>query len=398
MMMSISKLTACLTLALCTSAAISIAPEPTLYGEVGIPFSGFANSPCAASEDGQVAFRITDASSENGGMKLHSVDISTGGTFDLLDSLSIESYETGFGMYIAGDRAYLLPNLTIVDISDPSNLTVIGSISEPLSSRINTPKSAVQGTTVYTLAYGRNVDIYDCADPSDIQYLGRIQLDGDGSLLSVDTLGNDKLIFGRSFRGVSIHDSSTLGSLPIVGSVSGFSSNSIEVNEDLDVAYAFRRDTSAQILTSIDITDPANPSVLGSHSLNDLGLWAESGPIASVGDQILAMYVEYGQIELIDVSDPINMLRMDPIIAESQEIARADSDSLLVETRTGMSVYNFIVCDADLNADGSLNFLDISAYLAAYAAMDPLADFTDDGSFNFLDVSAFLEAFSAGCP
>ena len=110
------------------------------------------------------------------------------------------------------------------------------------------------------------------------------------------------------------------------------------------------------------------------------------------------MYVEYGQIELIDVSDPINMLRMDPIIAESQEIARADSDSLLVETRTGMSVYNFIVCDADLNADGSLNFLDISACLAAYAAMDPLADFTDDGSFNFLDVSAFLEAFSAGCP
>ncbi|MEQ9207727.1 MAG: GC-type dockerin domain-anchored protein [Phycisphaerales bacterium] len=396
--MSISKFAAALTLALCTSAALSIATEPTLFGQVEIPFSWPANSPCATSEDGQVAFRITDTSSQNGGMKLHSVDVSTGGTFDLLDSLSIETYETGFGMYIAGDRAYLLPNLTIVDISDPSNLTVIGSISEPVSSRINTPKSAVQGTTVYTLAYGKNVDIYDCADPSDIQYLGRIQLDGDGSLLSVDTLGDDKLIFGRSFRGVSIHDSSTLGSLPIVGSVTGFSSNSVEVNEDLDVAYAFRRDTSAQILTSIDITDPTNPTVLGSHDLNDLSLFSDSGPIAAIGDTVVAMYVEYGSIEILDVTNPSNMLRMDPISVESENVARVDSDSLLVETRTGLSVYNFTVCEADLNADGSLNFLDISAYLAAYAAMDPLADFTDDGNFNFLDVSAYLAAFSTGCP
>ncbi|MDF1869051.1 MAG: GC-type dockerin domain-anchored protein [Phycisphaerales bacterium] len=55
-------------------------------------------------------------------------------------------------------------------------------------------------------------------------------------------------------------------------------------------------------------------------------------------------------------------------------------------------------CPADLTEDGSLNFLDVSAYLTAFGNQDPIADFEADGSFNFLDVSAFLAAFGAGCP
>jgi len=55
-------------------------------------------------------------------------------------------------------------------------------------------------------------------------------------------------------------------------------------------------------------------------------------------------------------------------------------------------------CPADLTGDGMLNFFDVSAFLSAFAAGDPLADFTGDGKFNFFDVSAFLTAFAAGCP
>ena len=55
-------------------------------------------------------------------------------------------------------------------------------------------------------------------------------------------------------------------------------------------------------------------------------------------------------------------------------------------------------CLADLTGDGELNFFDVSAFLNAYNAMDPVADFTGDGMFNFFDVSAFLNAYNAGCP
>ncbi len=55
-------------------------------------------------------------------------------------------------------------------------------------------------------------------------------------------------------------------------------------------------------------------------------------------------------------------------------------------------------CQADINNDGDLNFFDVSAFLAAFAAADPIADFTGDGTWNFFDVSAFLSALADGCP
>jgi len=55
-------------------------------------------------------------------------------------------------------------------------------------------------------------------------------------------------------------------------------------------------------------------------------------------------------------------------------------------------------CPADLTGDGALDFFDVSAFLTAYTALDPVADFNGDGSFDFFDVSAFLTAYNAGCP
>ncbi|MFK7760075.1 MAG: hypothetical protein AB8C13_09015 [Phycisphaerales bacterium] len=49
-------------------------------------------------------------------------------------------------------------------------------------------------------------------------------------------------------------------------------------------------------------------------------------------------------------------------------------------------------CQADINLDGSLNFLDVSAFIKF------AIDFNQDGNFNFLDISAFLASFSEGCP
>lgn len=55
-------------------------------------------------------------------------------------------------------------------------------------------------------------------------------------------------------------------------------------------------------------------------------------------------------------------------------------------------------CEADLVADGSLNFLDISAFLAEFAAQASSADWNGDTDLNFLDISAFIADFAEGCP
>ncbi len=55
-------------------------------------------------------------------------------------------------------------------------------------------------------------------------------------------------------------------------------------------------------------------------------------------------------------------------------------------------------CPADLNGDGVVNFVDVSAFVALFGAGDLGADFNGDGVISFVDVSAFVAAFSAGCP
>ncbi len=56
-----------------------------------------------------------------------------------------------------------------------------------------------------------------------------------------------------------------------------------------------------------------------------------------------------------------------------------------------------MACVADFNGDGSVNTLDVLAFLNAWSAGDPSADINGDGAVNTLDVLAFLNLWGAGC-
>jgi hypothetical protein len=86
----------------------------------------------------------------------------------------------------------------------------------------------------------------------------------------------------------------------------------------------------------------------------------------------------------------------------TQPLVDADGNQLGTVTTTGTATIVAIGtapgCEADINGDGELNFFDVSAFLSAFAMMDPVADFNNDGEFNFFDVSSFIASFSTGCP
>ena len=79
-------------------------------------------------------------------------------------------------------------------------------------------------------------------------------------------------------------------------------------------------------------------------------------------------------------------------------VGAAEDDALFTNAGAAYVFAFDQACVADFNGDGTLNFFDVSAFLAAFQANDPAADLTNDGSFNFFDVSEFLSAFSKGCP
>ena len=55
-------------------------------------------------------------------------------------------------------------------------------------------------------------------------------------------------------------------------------------------------------------------------------------------------------------------------------------------------------CEVDLNGDGTLDFFDVSEFLALFGICDLAADLNGDGILVFFDTSAFLAHFAAGCP
>ena len=56
-----------------------------------------------------------------------------------------------------------------------------------------------------------------------------------------------------------------------------------------------------------------------------------------------------------------------------------------------------MACVADFNGDGSVDTLDVLAFLNAWGAGDASADINGDGAVDTLDVLAFLNAWGAGC-
>lgn len=54
-------------------------------------------------------------------------------------------------------------------------------------------------------------------------------------------------------------------------------------------------------------------------------------------------------------------------------------------------------CFGDFNHDGTVNTLDVLAFLNAWSAGDSSSDCNADGQINTLDVICFLNAWTAGC-
>lgn len=83
------------------------------------------------------------------------------------------------------------------------------------------------------------------------------------------------------------------------------------------------------------------------------------------------------------------------VVSSYSNWAPSQFGEFVVELGDGLE---FVNCPADLNGDGVLDFFDVSAFLVAFNAMDPIADFNNDGFFDFFDVSSFLISYQAGCP
>ena len=165
-------------------------------------------------------------------------------------------------------------------------------------------------------------------------------------------------------------------------------------------------------------TDPIHQYTHGANGCSITGGYAYRG--CELGDDYNGLYFfsDYcsGLIWTLDASNGFaHTLQFDSNFNVSS-FGETESGELLVANLFAGTVYKIVnpsnpdsngdgipdscdsACLPDLNEDGNLDFFDISAFLNAFNAQEPLADFTGDGNYDFFDVSAFLNAFNAGCP
>jgi outer membrane protein assembly factor BamB len=166
--------------------------------------------------------------------------------------------------------------------------------------------------------------------------------------------------------------------------------------EDAGAVYVFDIISGDQ-LARIGSPDPHPQANFGSSVSISNGIIAVGADREdAAGESSGAVYTfDANTYELIAKSVPDELSAGSKFGASVTQIGQrviAGADKLLtITTDSGNAYILDPYCRPDLNQDGNLNFLDVSAFL------DTQLDWNGDGSFNFLDISGFLASYAEAC-
>lgn len=155
------------------------------------------------------------------------------------------------------------------------------------------------------------------------------------------------------------------------------------------------------IPTNIAVDDRFGVAVSIKNGYAAVGAWASNQAIFQGGTVHLFETNAGQEIAQFIASDPtVNAsLGFSVDLSSGQLIAGAYRDRETADEAG--AAYQFLLpgeCAADINNDGMLDFFDVSSFLSAFNAADPIADINQDGLFDFFDVSIFINEYNAGCP
>ncbi|WP_154898260.1 Calx-beta domain-containing protein [Gimesia maris] len=227
----------------------------------------------AGSLDAQ--FEFSQASSNN---------IIELGFFDTLSAQSVQ---------VVGDTAYVADNtsgLRILDISDPSNISELGSF-DTFGYAVGVQ---VVGDTAYIADYSSGLRVLDISDPANISELG--SFDTPGIARSVQVVGDTAYVADNT-SGLRVLDISDPSNISELGS---FDTPSYAAGVQVVGGTAYVADDSSG-LRVLDISDPSNISELGSFDT-----FGYAVGVQVVGDTAYVADYSFG-LRILNISDPSNI-------------------------------------------------------------------------------------------
>lgn len=289
---------------------------------------------------------------------------------------------------VVGTIAYIalgFGGIAVVDVSDFASPTVVAQFITPDFAY----SVFAQGTTVYVAGEG-GLHIIDAGNPSSPVLLGSYATAGQARNVVVDGDLAYVGLFGTG--GIQVVDIADPASAELLITIPA-SSNVYKVSVVGSTVSSLTANSGMQVF---DLSDPALPVLLGEYD--------PQGSIRTSTVVGTTAYISAGSsMHVVDFGDPASPVWQGSYddVGWPESIVVSGHIAYLGLNYAGLQIIDVSDCPpcaADISGDDGLNFLDISAFLTAFGALDQIADFEADGNFNFLDVSAFLAAFAAGCP
>ncbi|GAB5494993.1 MAG: hypothetical protein Phyf2KO_00730 [Phycisphaerales bacterium] len=296
--------------------------------------------------------------------------------------------------FVEGNHAYLAAmhdGLLVIDISDLSNPVLVGSIQTvgvAMGVEVTHGDAFVTSITNSTRSRPGGFEVYDVSIPENPTFTSRIE--EVGHLIDLQIVQSIALLAAGS-EGVVAVDISNPAQLSVVGQV-GQGESVIGVLYEDGVIYA---SNSVGGVLFISASDFASMSVFAHNDTSDQA-WACSrlGNLLYVADDEGGVLVwdvsDFGNIQEVANVEHVHRSRAVDILATEQGFYVAQQSS-------NLRLYRLGSCQPDVNCDGFLTPTDFTAWINAFNNNLPECDQNIDESCTPTDFTAWIANFNAGC-
>ena len=295
------------------SLSLSSSGVITEISSIAGPFNTYSN--ISIDPVNQVAYMAV------GGSGIVSVDISDPSNMTILQTLSTGQLVTAQDLAIdlVNQRAYVVGSgrAASIDISDPSNMSIVSNYySGNATVKI---KLDVPNGIAYILLQGEyyTLELVDISNPNSMTFLNRFYLGVNGASHFELDLVNEVLYFTSSwfspqfsFSSVDISNSSNITLLDSITDNVFNAANDVSLDLVNNVAYVNGGNTDT--FNSIDISNPSNMSILQTFTSANI-----DGPYSNALDltNSIAYVPSYisQKIVSVDFSNPSNMVELNTL-------------------------------------------------------------------------------------
>lgn len=257
-----------------------------------------------------------------------SIDVSNPKSPRILDSVTYGASDQGFvGMYVNKGYVYVATgnsqNLNIYDRSNPTNLSLAGSVSLDNA----TSDVFVKGDYAYVGGSAGDYTIIDVSDPTSPTEEAAVNVDI--TVLGSHVIGD--FAYVPTGSGLGVLDVSDPTSPEIVNAGSGSLTTLLDVQ--VRGNHAFVADQNTSSIGSLDISDPTNPTAVDSVSSTDM---AQFPQLTLRGNFAYVSGSSNANISAVDISDPASL----EVRASGLALA-APTDIMAVDDRL------YVACSGD---------------------------------------------------